>query len=368
MRSFADGALTVARLEFVLRIRAGRWRWMLASWFVLLALVAGATREGILRSLLATRLTQYRGAAMFGVLMIVLLGLSLLVCPALAGQSVNGDRERGTLATLQVTRLGAAEIAVGKLLASWCTALVFLGVTLPLTGWCLAEGGLSLLRVAGVYLVMALLLGVTCAMSLALSALFARTTTSSVLAYLLVFAGTGGSALAFVLATAVTEEQRTIHVRSCQVLTDQRGNLVDEDGNPTTEPVETDCHAQPITTPLQRPDRTWWLLAPNPFVVLADSAPAAPTVTERGPGGQTVTRVASLDPLGAMARELRGIRSAPEVTRSDVGDFYAQPADGPPVWPFGLAVDVLVGAGALVLTARRLRTPTRRLPRGQRVA
>jgi hypothetical protein len=40
----------------------------------------------------------------------------------------------------------------------------------------------------------------------------------------------------------------------------------------------------------------------------------------------------------------------------------------PAVWPTGLVVDVLLGAGALVLTERRLRTPTRTLPKGQRVA
>jgi ABC-2 type transport system permease protein len=308
---------------------------------------------------------------MFGVLMIVVLGLSLLVSPALAAQSVNGDRERGTLATLQVTRLGAGEIAVGKLLASWGTALVFLAVTLPLTAWCLAEGGLSVLRVAGVYLVMALLLGVVCAVALALSALLARTTTSSVLSYLLVFAATGGTALAFVLATALTQEHRTVHLRSCEVLEDAQGNLVDENGEPRapgTPPIETNCHDEPMTTPVQRPDRTWWLLAPNPFVVLADSAPAAPTVTERGPDGRTVERAADLDPLGAMARALRGIRSRPVLRQQEFGEFYERPADGGHVWPFGLAVDVLVGAGALALAVRRLRTPTYRLLRGQRIA
>ena len=55
------------------------------------------------------------GAVMFGVVVLVVLALALLVAPALAAQSVNGDRERGTLATLQVTRLRAGEIAVGKL-------------------------------------------------------------------------------------------------------------------------------------------------------------------------------------------------------------------------------------------------------------
>ena len=111
---------------------------------------------------------------MFGVVVLVVLALALLVAPALAAQSVNGDRERGTLATLQVTRLRAGEIAVGKLLA-----VLGHGAGLPrghaAAGVVVLRGGRPVgARIAGVYLVTALLLGVVCAISLALSALLAR--------------------------------------------------------------------------------------------------------------------------------------------------------------------------------------------------
>jgi hypothetical protein len=39
-----------------------------------------------------------------------------------------------------------------------------------------------------------------------------------------------------------------------------------------------------------------------------------------------------------------------------------------PVWPWGLGVDVLLAVAALWITTRRLQTPTRKLPKGQRVA
>ncbi|HEX5494011.1 MAG TPA: hypothetical protein VFX70_05485 [Mycobacteriales bacterium] len=370
------GVLTVARLEFRLRIRAGRWRWLLAIWFVLLALVATGTRAGFVRGVTgdsAAALAQYRGAAMFGVLMLVVLALSLLVSPALAAQSVNGDRARGTLATLQVTRLRPAEIAAGKLAASWGTSLVFLAVTLPLAGWCLTEGGLSALRVAGVYLMMALLLGVACAVALGLSALLSSTTTSSVLAYLLVFTGTVGTLLAFVLVTALTPDTRPLSFQSCSgVLHDEQGGFVDRNGNPIgpgQPPVQTDCRTVTEQLHVTRPDRTWWLIAPNPFVVLADSAPAAPTVARLRPDGTVAQQAASFDPLGAVSRELRQIRSHPVLHRDQFGNqFYRAPANGAALWPVGLAVDLLLGAGGAVLTGRRLRTPARRLPRGQRVA
>ena len=348
-----SGVLTVARLEFKLRIRAGRWRWLVGAWFVVLAVVTwlvrtAATQPNVLGGSVGRERTL--GVVMFGVLVLVVLALALLVAPALAAQSVNGDRERGTLATLQVTRLRPVEIALGKLAASWGTALVFLAVTLPLALWCYEEGGLSVGRIAGVYLVTALLLGVVCAISLGLSALLARSTTSGVLAYLTVFALAAGTAITFGLVTASTQQTVSGSSRVCA--------------------DATNCTETSYETTVSRPDRTWWLLAPNPFVVLADSAPAGPVHRERLPNGQVVEVPADVDILGSLSRELHRIRATPQRVEHDYGTAFEVPdgVTGGPVWPLGLGIDVALAAGALWLTTVRLRTPTRRLARGQRVA
>src|SRR5439155_638682 len=67
------------------------------------------------------------------------------------------------------------------------------------------------------------------------------------------------------------------------------------------------------------------------------------------------------DPLGELGRSVRQLRDP---------DYYDEYADEPqhhpnpgPVWPYGLTFDLLVGAGAVWLTARQLRTPAARLPR-----
>ncbi len=346
--------LTVARLEFRLRIRAGRWRWLVGAWFVVLALVTWLVRTAASQpNIVGDSVERERtlGAVMFGVVVLVVLALALLVAPALAAQSVNGDRERGTLATLQVTRLRAGEIALGKLLASWGTALVFLAVTLPLALWCYTEGGLSVGRIAGVYLVTALLLGVVCAISLGLSALLARSTTSGVLAYLTVFALAAGTAITFGLVTASTQQTVTGSSRLC-------------DG------PGANCTETSYETTVARPDRTWWLLAPNPFVVLADSAPAGPVHRERLPNGQVVEVPADVDVLGSLSRELHRIRATPHRVEDQYGTAFVVPdgVTGGPVWPLGLGIDLALAAGALWLTTVRLRTPTHRLARGQRVA
>ena len=230
--------------------------------------------------------------------------------------AVEGDRERGTLATLQVTRLSAAEIALGKLLAGWGVGLAALALTLPFVGWAVAEGGMTPLRTFVVLLVVALLIGVVCAVSLGLSALLARSITSALLSYVAVFALTVGTVVAFGL--------------SAGVIGGDRGT-----------------------------SKVWWMLAPNPFVVLADATPKLPPVLdERGHPVPQPT-----DPLGELGRSVRQMR-APDYYDYE-GEHHADPG---PVWPYGLTFDLLLGAGAVWVTARQLRTPAERLPRGVRVA
>ena len=342
------GVRTVAEQEFRLRIRAGRWRWLLGAWFGVVLAFAVLLRLGLAATSADSRPL---GPALFGGVLLFVLGLALLVVPALTAQSVNGDRERGTLATLQVTRLSAAQIALGKLAAAWGTALVFLGLTLPVVAWAMAEGGLPLVNVVSTLLVVALLLGVVCALAQCLSAVFARSITSALLSYLTVFALTVGTLIAFGLATALTSEQVTVYYRSPGV--DAETGELDADA-----PTVRDSY----TTTRVREDRTWPLLAPNPFVVLADSAPALPDRIDPRTGNRVPQ---PLDPLGELGSAIRDARRPPNDDRRFAG---SEPGDPGPVGPYGLAFDVLLGVGAVTVTVRRLRTPAHRLPRGVRIA
>src|SRR3954454_10491156 len=191
MRPSLYGVFVVARQEIQRRVRAGRWRWLVTMWFLVLVLFT------MLMQLAVGDLSHddepFRGAIIYGGLQIFILALALLIVPALTAQSVNGDRERGTLATLQVTLLTAGDIALGKLVAAWGVALVFLAVSLPLVFFCMLQGGVPLVRVVAVTIVMGLLLGVICAVAETMSALLSRSTTSAVLSYLAVFALTFGT-------------------------------------------------------------------------------------------------------------------------------------------------------------------------------
>jgi ABC-type transport system involved in multi-copper enzyme maturation permease subunit len=260
--------------------------------------------------------------------MLFVLGLVLVISPALTAQSVNGDRERGTLATLQITRLTPIQIALGKLAAGWAVGLVALALTLPFVGWAMVEGGLTLARVVGVLVIDALLMGVVCAISQALSALLARSITSALMSYIVVFALTAGTGIAFAVMTPIVAESQ-----------------------PTTAGYEERVN---------RSDQIWWLLAPNPFVILADSAPQLPPRQIQGQDGRVLVRPD--DPLSAFGQAIRRLRMPPTANRTAdvVGDEWA-------VWPYGLAFDLLLAAGAVAVTTRRLRAPSRRLARGVRV-
>ena len=231
-------------------------------------------------------------------------------------------------------------------------------------------GGVPLSRVVVVTLVVALLLGSVIAIALCLSALLSRTTTSGVLAYLAVFALTVGTLIAFGLATALTTETVTVQGQ-CPSTADLQN--VPE---PDRAQILGSC-AQPFQSTRARTDRVWWLLAPNPFVVLADAAPQLPseTASERAKRraleatGVTTTNLRDSDPLGSLGRSVRSLRRPP--VQDEPNGLLVNVVVGSshrPVWPYGLAFDILLGAGAVWLTARKLRTPTRDLPRGQRVA
>lgn len=339
-------ALVVGQ-EFRIRLRTGRWRWLLGVWVLLLAGFTIVLDLGLRTGYGAERDDSLRGVPLFGFLMCFILGSMLVISPALTSQAINGDRERGTLATLQVTRLRPSEIAAGKLLAAWAVGLVALALSLPFAGYALLGGGIQAERMAAVYGVVAVLIGTICALSQALSALFARSITSALLSYVVTAALTIGTVIAFGLALPLVSEERQ------QVV-----------------PYE----GYTFTYTVQRADKVWWLLAPNPFVILADSAPRVPPRLSQD--GYDI-RWESHDPLSAIGWEVRQLRMPPDYSIEQDFDgihYYDRegnevPApDDRPVWPFGLGFSVLLGAASLAVTSVRLRTPTDRLPRGTRIA
>ena len=106
------GVRTVATLELRQRVRSSRW---IVSLVIFGLGVGGVTALtwGVASSATGSTSTDVVGPTMFGFIVFFVLFLGLLVSPTLSATAINGDRNAGTLATLQVTLLSATEIVLG---------------------------------------------------------------------------------------------------------------------------------------------------------------------------------------------------------------------------------------------------------------
>ncbi|GMA32616.1 ABC transporter permease [Litorihabitans aurantiacus] len=339
------GVRTVAVLEARQRLRSTRWKVALGVWFGMVALVT----IGLVAVMYQTVATYggedvdvMIGRTVFGLILLFVLFLGLLVSPTLSATSINGDRNAGTLAVLQATTLSSWDIAVGKLLASWGAALAFLAASLPFLIWGLAIGGTGVLAAIGAVLMLAVILAVVCAIALAVSSLVTRPAGSAVLTYVVVAALSVGTLIAFGLSTFFVSGQETVRVYGYDY---SSGN---SDECTWYEQEQTVVHTE----------RTAWMLALNPFVMVADFTPT----DDEGRFG---------DPLSAISA---GVRFAQAGAETEVNQCYGESAEatgpgaGTPYWPWSLGAYLAIGAGAVALTARRLAVPTAKLARGTRIA
>ncbi|GIG40785.1 ABC transporter permease [Cellulomonas phragmiteti] len=352
------GVRTVTALELRQRVRSSRWKAALVVWFVIvgaITLLAGGALTVFDES--AAR-TDEAGPVLFVVVTALVLGLGLLVTPTLASTSVNGDRSAGTLATLQVTLLSPAEIAAGKLLAAWLSACAFLAVSLPFFAIALAMGGVPAATLPRVVVLTALLLAAVCGMGLGWSTLAARPAGSTVLTFVTVAALTVFTPIFFGLTYPFLSTTQDVQVYS---VPDSYWEQMDDEGMPTGQPV---CELDVQERAVARTEWTWWLLAVNPFAVVADGA--VPDVPQ-----EPYTAAAYANQTTQALRDLR--LGAPEIldecwAQEDTSDVIPARDGAGPVWPYGLAVNLLLGAAGFVVAVRRLRIPQRTLARGTRVA
>jgi ABC-type transport system involved in multi-copper enzyme maturation permease subunit len=360
---FVRGIATVARLELRQRVRSSRWVAVLVVWVALLGLLTVLIRWSVRRAYstgdaVATADAQATaGRLVFGIVVFLVLSLGALVVPALSATSINGDRAAGVLATLQTTLLTPVQIVIGKLLASWTVALALLAGAAPFLVWSFVEGEAPFGRLLVVIGVLALTLLVVCSIGLGWSAVAARTSSSALLTYLTVaFLGVG-LPLLFLLSLPLVTTTEQVTVRNLQPV------------DATASESSMECVTSRDTLPRTHTERSWWLLAPSPYVVIADAAPR--------PAGVDLAE----DPLSGIRTGVREARLGPPAAE-DYCDFggndaayqareRARAAERERLgatWPVGLASNVALSGVFLTVAIRRLRAPARRLPRGTRVA
>lgn len=135
------------------------------------------------------RLTTMRAGIEGYILMLGLqFVLTLLITPAMTAGSIAGERERQTLDLLLVTNTGAFRIVWGKLLESFAFMALLIFSTLPVLCAALISGGISMLQVLTAMLFMIVTAFGALSVGLLCSAIFKRTLTATVAAYIVVFA------------------------------------------------------------------------------------------------------------------------------------------------------------------------------------
>lgn len=389
---FFAGIGTVFRMESRQRLRTRGWYILLVVWFVVIGAVAAlaAYATGAWES----DSGDYGyvaggsgvGQVMFELVIAFVLFFGLLVAPALSANTVSGDRSSGTLAVLQNTLLTPGQILAGKWLAAWVSSLAFLVVSLPMVVWAVTFGDVYLPAVPVFLLMTAVELGVACAIGVGVSARAGRPLFAVVSTYLLVALLALGTAIAYGLSFQLVEEQVTVSGQvwpnepwskvqyndageavdgQGKVIEDQEAYLAKvqrEEDSYTREPEAYVCGPETYRTSVFHTERITWLLAANPFVVIADAVPARAST-----GAQADS--------GVMHSLSQGVRESqagvPGQTPCLDGKKQKVPvatASGAPLWPVGVLVQLCLAAVALFLGWRRLRTPVKKLPRGTRIA
>ncbi|MFI2490327.1 ABC transporter permease [Promicromonospora kroppenstedtii] len=352
------GLRTVTVLELRQRVRSTRWKTALIVWFLVVGLITMLTTGAFAIISGDGSTDETFGGTVYSIVVGFVLFLGLLVAPTLSSGAINGDRNAGTLATLQVTLLTPAEIVLGKLAAAWIAALAFLVASIPFLVWALVGGGVSWFALLTTVLMLALVLGVVCAIGLGFSAVVSKTSGSAVLTYLTVGGITAVLPILFGLLVPATTTTESVRVWAVEA------------GYTWEETTAPECEWQTQEIDVWHSERTWWLLAPNPFVVVADAQPL----------GDPETLGEDENMLAVLQYGVRYARTGDSGPRDWCTGMYMDEGPQPEspvepvrvtdqlVWPWGLGFDLLLGAAGVIVAVNRLRVPTARLAQGTRVA
>lgn len=261
------------------------------------------------------------GRSIFEWLLFFMLLLVLFLVPAQTAGAIAGERERQTLAPLQITLLRPVSLLLGKVGASLAFLLLLLVVTVPLVSVSYLIGGVTVSQVLGSVGIVAFI-GVTVAcVSASISAFCRRVQIATVLSYGAVLALTLGTLLVYGAAALVDASRGT-----------------DEADPPA------------------------WLLYPNPFVMVADVV---------GGESRVVTMSSPFEPIQSWLREQERRGRWPGAGNADAlmmddgmfvefdefGDPVVAPRPSRSVWPVSVAMLGGLAAAGVAAGARRLRTP-----------
>lgn len=357
----------IALLELRQRLRS-KTLWVLAIvWFVIIGVVTLAMWF-ILSLSSSTYEEDFDAYPLFSLIVYFVLLFGTLVAPAISAGSISSERLGGTLATTQVTLVSTWSILLGKALAAWATGLAFLVVAAPFVILSVALSTTSPLQLLSALGALALQIALFTAIGVGLSALVSSSLFAIVISYLMVALLSIGTLIAFGLAVGVGTTYTEAEYRTFSDEYWEEYWACDTDDTECYESVPIDCVTQTMTHTEVPTDKFWWLLAMNPYVVVADMVSVR--VDEASYSGDLFTIVSyavrslQLEPTGPS--DWSDCPASPPYQEWDSNE---DPLEGTiPVWWIGLGLQMLMAGAALWGGYRRLHTPAGKLPKGSRVA
>lgn len=130
---------------------------------------------------------------MYVAVIIFQFAMIIFIVPTLTSGSISGEKERRTFDLLICSKLSSFSIILGKLLAALSQIILLLIISIPVLGVLFLFGGISPLNVISIFLfnvVIAILIG---SIGIFNSAIFKKTTTATVISYLVTFFLAGGT-------------------------------------------------------------------------------------------------------------------------------------------------------------------------------
>lgn len=299
--------------------------------------------------------------------LILVLGAGMLIGPSLSATSINGDSSEGVLAPLQMSRLSAGDLALGKLLASWAVCFAALLTTTPFLLYAYSKSGWHLDEVLWVLGVILFVVLAFTAVGLAWSSIAARSVASVSLTHLTTGLLGLGTLLIFAFTLPLVSENVEI-----KTWDHDYSLATDEDWeDPAFTPSQLPCVESSYAGSVTHTERTAWILLINPAVVIVEAAPVIDLDTYKEDGR------AAPGVFAMLHQSISDARTAP----TTVSNYCETGGEGltweeeqramglvePNPWP-GIAVAGGMLLGSMLIVVQRLRVPYKKLRTGTRVA
>lgn len=376
------GVKLVFKLEILQRIRTTKWYisiiiWALILGFLFLSLTAIVTNQGSHFNSVAKDIAD--GFSW------ITLGVCLIISPIIASTSINGDRQRQTLAILQATALTSGDIVFGKFLASCFAASMLIIIASPFILFPAIIAGTVIPHLLGIIVIIILAASI-CGISLAFSAYINRPVGATSLSLIYVSILVVGLPILFGILVYNTSTHQEVTEYDIQKIPKNElqtfiknhpsSKVIEE----TTENVSI-CTKMVMIYPRFRTDTFLPLIKINPFAQLSAATTLLPSLDHPITSEDTYKLTSRLSfPSGYVTlgiNELAQDSSAytnqiRNFCNPDLPKYTTSQAEirtlEPYYWYLYTFSLIVIGALGLHLSSRKLQLPMQVLAKGTRVA